>query len=146
MQFQTQYSTPMAGQGTMPGRTPGMSAAGMDWSGEITPPPVPQGASVVAYDDPAAIRDASANARTTPSGQLGPLSWSQNAAPAPMDLRHGLPADVIESPTTLEEARLGSLKAMLAGMWAVTSLRRSWWERRIWFPGRESCTTWATIT
>lgn len=50
-----------------------------------------------------------------------------------MDLRHGLPADVIESPTTLEEARLGSLKAMLAGMWAVTSLRRSWWERRIWF-------------
>lgn len=39
MQFQTQYSTPMAGQGTMPGRTPGMSAAGMDWSGEITPPP-----------------------------------------------------------------------------------------------------------
>ena len=48
MQFQTQYSTPMAGQGTMPGRTPGMSAAGMDWSGEITPPPVPQGASVVA--------------------------------------------------------------------------------------------------
>lgn len=61
MQFQTQYSTPMAGQGTMPGRTPGMSAAGMDWSGEITPPPVPQGASVVAYDDPAAIRDASAN-------------------------------------------------------------------------------------
>lgn len=56
MQFQTQYSTPMAGQGTMPGRTPGMSAAGMDWSGEITPPPVPQGASVVAYDDPAAIR------------------------------------------------------------------------------------------
>ena len=69
---------------------------------------------MVAYDDPAAIRDASANARTTPSGQLGPLSWSQNAAPAPMDLRHGLPADVIESPTTLEEARLGSLKAMLA--------------------------------
>ena len=60
MQFQTQYSAPMAGQGTMPGRTPGMSAAGMDWSGEITPPPVPQGASVVAYDDPAAIRDASA--------------------------------------------------------------------------------------
>lgn len=70
MQFQTQYSAPMAGQGTMPGRTPGMSAAGMDWSGEITPPPVPQGASVV----PMMIRQRSETRPPMP-GRRPAVSW-----------------------------------------------------------------------
>lgn len=43
-----------------------------------------------------------------------PAAPAYPAPPPPMDLRHGLSADVINSPLTLQEAQLGSLKAMLS--------------------------------
>ena len=62
---------------------PAPSSAGTDWSREIRP--LPEETAASPYPAP----------------------------PAPMDLRHGLPSDVINSPLTLQEAQLGSLKAML---------------------------------
>ncbi|WP_295580342.1 hypothetical protein [uncultured Oscillibacter sp.] len=91
LQFQNQYGS-AAPMRTAAGGPP---AGQTDWSREVVRgAPVPSGANVVAYNDPVAI--------------------SEGAAGTPrLEMQNGLPADVIESPVSLAEARMGSLKAML---------------------------------
>lgn len=83
------------------------------WAGEINTG-APQGGGM---QTPAATDGSAAagtnmgatqqNGMAMPAGQTGGM-------PGRMDLRNHLPIEVIDSPVSLEEARLGSLKAMLA--------------------------------
>ena len=97
-------------------------SAGMDWSGEITAP------SGVRSPSDTGLGGISAQPEPLrPIGRVaGPAAAAGEAAggmmsgapvPAPprlAEMRHHLPVDVVTSPTTTQEAYLGSLKAMLS--------------------------------
>lgn len=85
--MQNQYSPMSAAPGM------GTQRADMDWSQEITPAR-PAVSGVVQTQRPAA--------GTAPA-----------AAGPELNIRHDLPAEVIEAPTTMAEAQAGSWKAML---------------------------------
>ena len=93
----------------------------MDWSGEITRAEPFRPASDTGRGG---ISANSAGMRpmgtmTGPAGQMnggmmGGGGMSIPGTPRLADMRSGLPAEVIQSPTTVQEAYLGSLKAMLS--------------------------------
>lgn len=92
-------------------QTAGQTAP-MDWSGEITRPEQLRSA-------PGGMRPV--GTVVGPAGQMnggtmGQMSGGMSVPGTPRlaDMRNGLPAEVIESPTTTQEAYLGSLKAMLS--------------------------------
>lgn len=101
--------------------TPAGQPIGRDWSGEITPSAGPRDASDTGLGgiapQPEPMR---------PIGRVtGPAAGSMtnntmmSGAPVPTpprlaDMRNGLPEEVINAPTSLQEAYLGSLKAMLS--------------------------------
>lgn len=91
--------------------------ASMDWSGEITRPgqmhPASAGMTAGGMRPMGTVMG--------PAGQMngeaaGAVSGEMSVSGTPRlsDMRSGLPAEVIESPTTTQEAYLGSLKAMLS--------------------------------
>lgn len=103
-----QYNNPSYMPQTM-GQT-----ATMDWSGEITRPEqmhaAPTGMTAGGMRPMGTVMG--------PAGQTngGTMSGGMSV-PGTLrlsDMRNGLPAEVIESPTTTQEAYLGSLKAMLS--------------------------------
>lgn len=127
LQNQNAYTTPMANQSAM-----------MDWSGEITAPeqmrpasdtgrggiaaspgtmrpigrvmgPAAGGGTMPAAGDGAAV--SSGGPVMMPANGMGPVIQTP---PRLAEMRHGLPTDVIDAPTTTQEAYLGSLKAMLS--------------------------------
>lgn len=94
-------------------QTMGQTAV-MDWSGEITRPEqmhaAPTGMTAGGMRPMGTVMG--------PAGQTngGTMSGGMSVPGTPRlsDMRNGLPAEVIESPTTTQEAYLGSLKAMLS--------------------------------
>lgn len=77
------------------------------WAGEINPGVVGQ-PGIPRF--PQGMEPAAAGINPQPMGQQVEMITESSQ----LDMRNHLPAEVIESPTTLEEARLGSLKAMLS--------------------------------
>lgn len=119
LQFQNTYTPPAASSQTMNGRPLFQT----DWSTEITPAPVMQGQA-----RPASDTGMGGMANSGMMGAPGRMAGAQGNMTGGMmmqgdqtfenreDLnmrRTGLPAEVIESPTTAAEAYKGSLKAML---------------------------------
>ena len=118
--------------------TPAGQPAGLDWSGEITP----EGGARSAAGDQLAVglRPAGGLRPASDTGlggiapqpePLRPIGYAAGPAAGPAggammsgaplptpprlpDLRSGLPEEVITAPTTVQEAYLGSLKAMLS--------------------------------
>ena len=82
--------------------------APMDWSGEITHPEQMQSA-------PGSMPSGGMRPMGTVMGPAAQMNGgTMNQMSGGMSVRSGLPAEVIESPTTTQEAYLGSLKAMLS--------------------------------
>ena len=115
MQIQNSHTSPApAMNGTAPG-----SYASPETNWEVRPMPAgtgwtaPPSASGTAWETRSVQPDWSREVRSMPA-QTEAAAPAYPAPPPPMDLRHGLPADVINSPLTLQEAQLGSLKAMLS--------------------------------
>ena len=82
-----------------------------DWSREVAASP-----GTGAARRPEVIRPEEGNMAPMPMPNTGTATMPTppvTTMPTP-DMQNSLPFDVIESPTTMEEARLGSLKAMLA--------------------------------
>ena len=89
-----------------------------DWSGEITPMPAPQmqnrpmsDTGIGGMSGSGAGQGSGMMNMTRPAPGMG-MSGMQGMSPG-LDMNHGQGGDVIESPTDLREAYLGSLKAML---------------------------------
>lgn len=83
--------------------TAGMAGArptntAQDWSGEISAPSMPSN-----WNDSWMAADT----------QFQGSGNGQMTAPNGLQMRHQLPAEVVETPTSMQEAYLGSLKAML---------------------------------
>jgi len=93
MQMYTQQSAP----GMMGNRS---ANTGWDWSGEISAAPE--------WNDTRPMTDA----RPIMDGRFQGGN-GQMTAPEGLQMTNRLPADVVESPTSVQEAYLGSLKAML---------------------------------
>ena len=97
--------------------TRSMNGGRTDWSGEITPTPQMQQNRPMSETGFGGMSGSGA----APGGMMTP-QWNgmmDMTRPMPgmqtptLDMRHGQGSDVIESPTDLREAYLGSLKAML---------------------------------
>ena len=91
--------------------------ASMDWSGEITYPEqvqsMPGGMPAGGMRPMGTVMGPAAQMNGGTMSQMGG-GMSTSGTPRLSDMRSGLPAEVIESPTTTQEAYLGSLKAMLS--------------------------------
>lgn len=104
--FQNTYTPAMPGQ-TINGRP----LSQLDWSTEITPGPENQ-------TRPAS--DTGLGGMTTVPGDLssgmsgGMMAGGMRQNGGELDMKTGLPDEVIQAPTTVDEAYRGSLKAMLA--------------------------------
>lgn len=103
--LQDQY-TPLAAAVPLGGRP----AEAVDWSREIS------GAAPDRAETPAAAEPAAPAVSQPPEAKLD--SWLNcgdrgSGCSTSLDLRSGVSRDVVESPTTVEEARAGSMKAVL---------------------------------
>lgn len=119
LQFQNTYTPPTASNQTMNGRPLFQT----DWSTEITPAPMMQSQTRPASDTGMGGM-ANGGMMGVPGGMAGAPGDMSGGMMMPGDQtfenredlnmrRTGLPADVIEAPTTAAEAYRGSLKAML---------------------------------
>lgn len=84
-----------------------MTPQQMDWRQEITVPQAQNGTHVITFNDPAALREKE-------SVQQRTEQMEEIAALPQLDMKNHQSAEVIETPISLEEARLGSLKAMMS--------------------------------
>ena len=98
MQMRTNYMPPSGGRGP----------AGQDWSGEVTPEPrIPVNTAAA---DGSESWDSGGLITSRGTSSL-PENWNREGE---VSMRNGLPMDVINNPTTTQEAYQGSLRAMLS--------------------------------
>lgn len=88
------------------------AADGIDWSQEISgAQPRAMGQTPAAAPAPMTVRQPPAAAELA-NGWLN-CSNGNGVPGAQLDLRHGLSQDVVQAPTTVDEAQMGSMKAVL---------------------------------
>lgn len=116
--FQNTYTSAMPGQ-TMNGRP----LSQMDWSAEVTPGPESQArpASDTGMGGMSSGMAGPSGGMNGMGGNMGGVSGGMTSPGmqayqdrGALDMSTGLPDEVIEAPTTVNEAYRGSLKAMLA--------------------------------
>lgn len=95
-------------------------AAQTDWSAEITPATVPGGQMPQQFTQGSVQNAQMPGQMSQPPLRTVPMQTGMAAATqmmtegAQLDMRNNLPDDVIQNPVTVDEAHMGSLKAMLA--------------------------------
>lgn len=85
----------------------------VDWSSEITAAPMPQMRTRPSLDTGFGGMAGNGAMMGNNMMNLGGVMQSQGMPSSTLDMRHRQPSEVIEMPTDLREAYLGSLKAML---------------------------------